>query len=206
MKLYADAPARRTRQILADVLMLAWAAGCLLVSLLVHRSVLRLAEPGRQMEAAGGQLADGMRRAGEQLGQVPLVGEGVRSPFDQLASSAQPLQQAGADMVAGVERLAVVCGVLAGVLPFLVVGIVWFLGRWRFIRTAAASAAFLDDDADLSLLALRALTRQPLDRLARLSPDPVGAWRSGDPRLIEALASLELAEHGLHFRRRLRGH
>lgn len=202
MKLYADAPARRARQILADLLMLAWAVGCVFVSLLVHRSVLRLAEPGRQMEAAGGQLADGMRRAGEQLGQVPLVGEGVRSPFDQLASSAQPLQQAGADMVAGVERLALVCAVLAGVLPFLVVGIVWFVGRWRFVRTARASAAFLDDDADLSLLALRALTRQPLDRLARLSPDPVGAWRSGDPQLIEALASLELAEHGLHLRRK----
>jgi hypothetical protein len=203
VKLYADAPARRARQILADLLMLAWTVGCVLVSLLVHRSVLRLAEPGRQMQAAGAQLADGLRRAGEQLGQVPLVGERARSPFDQLASSAQPLQQAGADLVSAVDRLALVCGVLAGLLPFLVVGIVWFLGRWRFARTASAAAGFLDDDADLSLLALRALTRQPLDRLARLSSDPVGAWQSGDPRLIEALASLELAEHGLRFRRRL---
>jgi hypothetical protein len=182
--------------------MLGWTVFCLFVSLLVHRSVLVLAEPARQVETAGGQLADGLSRAGEQLGQVPLVGERVRSPFDQLATSAQPLQQAGADMVAGVERLAVVCAVLAGLLPFLVVGIIWFLGRWRFVRTATASAAFLDDDADLSLLALRALTRQPLDRLARLSPDPVGAWRSGDPQMIEALAALELAEHGLHFKRR----
>ena len=202
MKLYADAPARRVRQALADVAMLAWTVGCVLVALFVHRTVLRLAEPGRQMEAAGGQLADGLHRAGEQLGQVPLVGERAASPFDQLASSARPLQQAGADMVAGVERLALVSAVLAGIVPFLVVGIVWFLGRWRFVRTARASAAFLDDAADLSLLALRALTRQPLDRLARLSPDPVGAWRSGDPRLIEALASLELAEQGLRFRRK----
>jgi hypothetical protein len=187
--------------VLADVLLLAWAVGCVFAALLVHRSVLRLAEPGRQLQAAGGQLADGMHRAGEQLGQVPLVGERARSPFDQLASSAQPLQQAGADLVTGVERLALVSALLAGVVPFLVVGIVWFLGRYRFVRTARMATAFLDDDADLSLLALRALTRQPLDRLARLGPDPVGGWRSGDPRLIHALASLELAEHGLHLRR-----
>jgi hypothetical protein len=164
--------------------------------------VMGLAAPADSTWWAGGQLTDGLRRAGEQLGEVPLVGERVRSPFDQLATSAQPLQQAGADLVAGVERLALVSAIVAGVLPFLVVGIIWFVGRWRFVRTATASAAFLDDDADLTLLALRALTRQPLDRLARLSSDPVGAWRAGDPEVIEALASLELAEQGLRFRRR----
>jgi hypothetical protein len=201
MKLYADAPARRTRQVLADVGLLAWAVGCVLVALLVHRSVLQLAEPGRRVEAAGAQIADGMQRAGDQLGRLPLVGDGMRSPFDQLASAAASLQQAGADMVAGFERLAIVCAVFAGLIPLLIVALIWFLGRWRFIRTASAAASFLDDDADLSLLALRALTRQPLDRLARISTDPVGGWRAGDPQLIESLASLELAEHGLHFRR-----
>jgi hypothetical protein len=41
------------------------------------------------------------------------------------------------------------------------------------------------------------MARQPLHRLARISGDPVAAWRSGDPDVIRELAALELGESGL---------
>jgi hypothetical protein len=50
---------------------------------------------------------------------------------------------------------------------------------------------------DALLLALRALARQPLHRLARIGEDPAGDWRRGDPGTVRALASLELTEIGL---------
>ena len=41
------------------------------------------------------------------------------------------------------------------------------------------------------------MSRQPLHRIARISDDPVGDWRAGDPEVIGALAALELRDTGL---------
>ncbi|NNH54440.1 hypothetical protein HLB15_19615, partial [Promicromonospora citrea] len=53
------------------------------------------------------------------------------------------------------------------------------------------------DGGDPALLALRALANQPLRALARVTDDPVAAWRSGDEDTIRALADLELRSLGL---------
>ena len=57
---------------------------------------------------------------------------------------------------------------------------------------------FIDESADLDLFALRALARQPMHLLARISPDPAGAWRRSDPGVVRELALLELRTVGLH--------
>jgi hypothetical protein len=46
-------------------------------------------------------------------------------------------------------------------------------------------------------LALRALANRPLPKLAKISPDPVGAWRDQDPIAIRGLAALELRSSGI---------
>ena len=56
---------------------------------------------------------------------------------------------------------------------------------------------FVDANEDLDLFALRAMARQPLHVLARISDDPAGAWRRQDRRVVHALATLELKEEGL---------
>ena len=38
---------------------------------------------------------------------------------------------------------------------------------------------------------------QPMHRLAKVSADPVGAWRDRDPDVVRALALLELNDAGL---------
>ena len=62
----------------------------------------------------------------------------------------------------------------------------------------------MDAAADLDLFALRALARQPLHVLARISDDPAGAWRARDPEVVLALGSLELREAGLRVPAQLR--
>ena len=56
---------------------------------------------------------------------------------------------------------------------------------------------FLDEGADLDLFALRAMAHQPLHVLARVDPDPAGAWRRGEPDVVDRLARLELRSAGL---------
>ena len=62
---------------------------------------------------------------------------------------------------------------------------------------AVATAAFLPAP-DLDLFALRAMANQPMHVLAAISDDPVRAWRSGDRRVIDALAAAVRAVHAGH--------
>ena len=79
-------------------------------------------------------------------------------------------------------------------MPILIVGAIWLVLRWRFVRRASAAQRFIDAAPDLDLFALRAMANQPMPRLARISDDPAGAWRRGDLDVIHALALLELAD------------
>ena len=67
--------------------------------------------------------------------------------------------------------------------------------RVRFVLQASAgSEVHRLVTADLELFALRAMANQPMHRLARVSADPVRAWREGDPDVVRRLAMLELRD------------
>src|SRR6478672_3124676 len=197
MKVYADGSVRRTRQMLGDVLLVLWVVLWLKLAFVVHDATLALATPGRKIEAAGGGLAAKLRDAGSAVGDVPLVGDRVRSPFDGAGRAADQIADAGASQVAAVQHLAYWLGITVGALPILLVVLVYLPLRWRFVREASAGQRFIDASADLDLFALRAMSNQPLHRIARISPDPVRAWRDGDPDVVRALAVLELKDSGL---------
>ena len=78
MKLYADAPTRRTRQLLADVLFVLWIVGWVWVGHVVQHGTMELAGVGRQTDASATSLADGLTSAGDTLSGMPLVGGGSR--------------------------------------------------------------------------------------------------------------------------------
>jgi len=96
-----------------------------------------------------------------------------------------------------VHRLSWALGISLAVIPILCVGVFFLPLRWRFVREATASARFIDAAEDLDLFALRALARQPMYVLAKISDDPAGAWRARDPEVVTALARLELRDAGL---------
>jgi hypothetical protein len=197
MKLYADGPVRRTRQLVGDVLLVLWVALWLKLAYVVHDATLALATPGRKIQAAGGEMAGRLRDAGSAVGDLPLVGDQVRSPFDGAGTAADQIADAGASQVEAVQHLAFWLGITVGALPVLLVVLVYLPLRWRFVREASAGQRFIDASADLDLFALRAMSRQPMHRIARISPDPVRAWRDGDADVVRALALLELKDTGL---------
>jgi hypothetical protein len=200
MKLYADLPARRTRQVVGDLVVLAWVVLWIWLSQVVHDATMELAVPGRKIDAAGTAMADGLRDAGSTVGEIPLVGDGASRPFDGAGGSADELAEAGRAQVAAVETLAFWLALAVALIPILIALAVYVPPRVRFVRRAGAGQRFLDSAADLDLFALRAMTNQPLHVLARISPDPAGAWRARDRSVIHRLAALELRDVGLAMR------
>ena len=197
MKLYADAPARRLRQMVGDALLIVWVLVWIQIGRAVHDATMLLARPGEEIIEAGNGLADRMRDASSVVGDTPLVGDELQSPFEGAGDAADQIAGAGMAQVEAVEQLATWLGWALGAIPVVIAFAIYLPLRWRFVRTATAGQQFIDSAEDLDLFALRALTRQPMHRLARISHDPAGAWRRGDPEVVRQLAVLELDDVGL---------
>ena len=197
MKLYADHRPRMTRQVLGDVMFLLWLVLWVYVAGVVHASTMELAGPGRQAEAAADRLGEGFAQTREALADVPLVGDRVAGPLDDAIAASEQLARAGRQEVSAVESLAFWLRLSIGLSPTAIVAAFYLPGRFRFAQRATAGQRFVDAGEDPDLFALRALAHQSLPALARISDDPVGAWRRGDPEVIEQLARLELRSVGL---------
>lgn len=200
MKFYADYPARRTRQIVTDVLCLAAIAAWAWLGATVYALVMGLSGFGSQMEQAGAGFRSTMTDVSDTLSGIPLIGSGVKAPFDGASDAGAALESAGRAQQVAVHQLALGLGIGIAVLPILMILIVWLVPRIRFARRAAAARRMADEPASLDLLALRALASQRLGRIAAVHPDALSAWRAGDPDVVRALASLELRSSGVRLR------
>ena len=197
MKLYSDIPARRLAQVAADIGMVLWVVLWVRIGGRVHEATMQLAGPGHDLAGAGTSFRGTMTTAGNRAAGLPLLDDRVATPFRSAAGVGTQIAQVGTDLVAAVENLARVLAVTTALVPVLIVGFVWAVLRVRFVRRAGAAQRFIDAAPDLDLFALRAMANQPMQRLARISDDPAGAWRRGEPDVVHALALLELRECGL---------
>ena len=182
---------------LGDVLLVAWVALWVWVGQAVYDATMLLARPGAEIADAGNGLADRLRDAGAVASDAPFIGDELASPFDGAGEAAEHIASAGAAQVHAVQQLATWLGWSIGLIPILIVLAVYGPLRWRFVREASAGQRFIDAAEDLDLFALRALARQPMHELARISDDPAGAWRRGDVAVVHRLAALELKDVGL---------
>jgi hypothetical protein len=197
MKLYADTPTRRTRQLLADAFIVLWVGAWAYAGRQVHDLVATLRSPADSIATAGQSVNSSLVGAGEQAGQIPLVGDQLRTWLTQAAGSGTTLRDAGASMADTIDRLALGLGLATALAPISIVLALWLYVRIGFVRTARQAQRFIDAGEDLDLFALRAMARQPMRALARVSDDPAGAWRRQDRAVIRELALLELRDQGL---------
>lgn len=197
MTWYSEIPTRRTRQIAGDVWLVAWSALWIWAAVRLYDLVMNLAAPGLAVSSSATDLAGRFDDAGAAVGQVPLIGDALQSPFDGMGGAAIAIADAGQASADAVGLLARFLAVALAVLGIASWAMVWVPIRVAFIRRATAARRFLDSTDDLDLFALRAMARQPLHLLARISDDPAGAWRRGDQRVIGELAALELHAEGL---------
>lgn len=200
MQVYARPSWRLTRQILADLFVVAWGITWWWVGRFTDGVIRAVAEPSRQ----AGRLADDLRTqtadVANQAAGIPWVGGGLRQPFDGMSGTLHDLSASAATQVAAIEQTATVAGALAFVIPVALMIVIWLPRRIAFARRAAEVTALAGTVGGTDLLALRALATQPVGALRSIGPDPVGAWRTGEPAALAALADLELARAGVRSR------
>ena len=199
MKFYSDFAAQRSRQITVDVLAIVLIAAWIWLGVAVYSLVIGLTGFGEQMQRAGAGFKETMTDLGDTLGSAPLIGGGIRGPFDSASDAGATLEAAGASQQVAVQNLALGLGLVVAVLPVLAILAVWLLPRIRFARRASSTARLVSAGAGVDLLALRALSRQRLSALAAVDTDPMAAWRRGDETVIRSLASLELKSSGVRL-------
>lgn len=199
MRLYAQTPARRNRQVLADLIAVVLVAATVRFALAVHEAIMRLAEPGRQVESSGDNLAAELDNAGEAASDVPLVGDLLKKPLQSAADASTGFADAGQSLQHIVGQVATLTAVALIVLPVAFVLLLWLPPRLRWIRRSHTVRRLLDAPGGADLLALRALTG-PLGDLAALPAPPGGladAWRRGDQQVIADLSQAALRSAGL---------
>jgi hypothetical protein len=196
MTVYSDFPGRRVAQIVGDLVTVLLVVLAIWLGVLVHDTILVLADVGKTLEDAGNGFSGTMSDAGDTLGGVPLIGDGIRAPFDGASVAGETLAQAGVAQQQAVATAGTVLGVAVALSPILLVLLVWGFTRLRFILRATELRAItrLPDGAEL--LALRSLTTARASSL-RAIEDPLQGWRERRPAAISALATLELREGGL---------
>lgn len=199
MSWYADFGPRRARQIVADVVALGVVIVAVLMGVAVRTTIAALAGVFVNLQDAGTGFEGTMGEIGERLGGVPLIGDGIRGPFDTAAGAGGSIAEAGRAGQAVVESIATIAGIGVAALPIVILLLVWLVPRIRFARRSAEARALLRLDDGPQLLALRALGDARAADLARISPRALSAWRAGDAEVVRALAALEAREAGVRL-------
>src|SRR5512144_798286 len=194
LKWYAETPRVLFRQLLTDGCVVAWLLGWGWVAATLHRLLARLAIPGAQVQASASDVARQLESAGVGTRDVPLVGGPLAAALEAGARAARGVAAAGATGrdVASAVAWWLPLFVAAG--PVVAVLLWWLPWRVRWAREASAARRLC---LDLELFAWRALAHRPLREVARIAPAPACGLRRGDPRVVAALARLELAALGV---------
>jgi hypothetical protein len=199
MKLYSDFAGRRAAQIFADVVGVGLIALVIWGAVLIHAAIAVLDQVGKSMKGAGDGFQKTMSDAGDALGGVPLIGGGIRAPFDAASGAGGLLSQAGQAQQDLVDTAALVIAIAAAVVPILVILFLWLRPRLRFARRATRAHRISQLADGVQLLALRALVDGDARELHTVAERPVEAWRHGEVGVVRALAALELREAGVRL-------
>jgi hypothetical protein len=134
----------------------------------------------------------------DKLGSVPVIGGGIRAPFESAADAANSITEAGEWQRETVDHLALIASIALVIGPIVAILALWLIPRLLWVRRAYLTAAVAAAPGGEDLLALRALVTRPMAELLTVHPDPANAWRSGDRAAISALAGAQRRAVGLN--------
>lgn len=198
MSFYANAPARRTIQIVIDAILLVWLVSLIWLGWLIGAAVRDLAGAGQQMESGGSTFNEQMTQLAQKAGDIPLVGADLKQPFSAAAGAGGSLRDAGATFATSVNRIGWLVTIAVIIATVCIAALLWIGLRLPWIRRAANARRQIRMPRGEVLLAWEALSRSTPASLLAIHPDPIGAVRAGDPVITNALADLRLNQLGLH--------
>src|SRR5664279_2146343 len=115
MQLYADHAPRRARQLAGDLIALVFIVAWIALGVWVYQLIAAFQQLGIQMKEAGAGFKSTMVELGDTLGSVPLIGSGIRVPFDGASDAGAALENAGQSQQDTVLATATAVGVVIAV-------------------------------------------------------------------------------------------
>jgi hypothetical protein len=198
MRLYPEVPARRTSTIVRDVLTVLLVVLFLWLGVRTYQAVDRLSVLGNAVADAGGSIRQGFGSVADAVSGVPLVGQQIANAITSAGSgTGGNLASLGEQGATSAHRLAILLGLLVGLLPTLVLLIAVLPGRIRQVRSLNAASVVLSDTADPAIrrvLASRAAFGLPYTVLLTHTRDPFGDLAAGR---YDQLVAAALEDAGL---------
>ncbi len=200
MRLYAELPARRARQLAVDLAVAGWVVATLATATAAGLALWRLGDRTTALAGRAAAAAGQLRSSADSVATVPLAGDRLAGPLRSLGSTVADLGSGLTADTATLHHAGLAFGSALALLGIAAALLAWCLTRGRWIRRAGAVGDHLGED-DLEVLALAAATAPGGPRrLRRLPSGTVLAWRSGDPAARRAVAAVELRALGLRPR------
>lgn len=196
MRIYARPSLLLLRQILFDLLVVAWIWGWWKLSALTEARIADLAAPADKSVDALETIGAGIAQAGAAAGNIPLVGEQVQRPINALSTDVTELMHTASAQADATRQTAASIGFWMFLIPALLAAS-WFLWRkYRYARATARLARLAAMPGGEVLLAWRAVNQLPLNQLAYI-PNVVPALLAGDAATIQTLSNLARMECGM---------
>lgn len=178
MRFYPDVPSQRAATLFTDLVVLALLALFAWLGLKVHDVIDELAVLGQGVHDAGTAVEGGFQRAADAVEEVPLVGgevaDGLRGAGEGTGGNVAEFGRKGED---GVHRMANLLGLVTFLVPTLLVLLQALPRRLEQIRRLTAASRVLGEpgiDERRRLLAMRAAFSLPYATLLAYTPDPFG--------------------------------
>jgi hypothetical protein len=197
MKPYAEISARRTRQIVVDLVALCWLIVFIVLAKLTVNQIELLRAPTATLSRTGGSIAQMFGEGASLAEQIPFIGGGLASALQQGQAAGNSLAEVAAqqsEAVSGLSGGGALLVILVGVLPLVVL---WLPVRLHYARAAGEAVLNRADAGGRELLALHALQQAPARQLREITDNPVAGWRRGDAEVVNQLARLRLTQLGL---------
>jgi hypothetical protein len=198
MRFYPDIPSRRASALAADLLTVLALVLFGWIGLQVHDAVDRLAVLGEGVNEAGSSIEDGFDTAADAVDGTPVVGgelaDGLRDAGEGSGGNVADLGQEGEDKT---HRLADVLGLVTFGLPALFLLLRTVPPRVAEVRRISAAEQVLlpgGDPERRRLVAMRAAFALPYGQLLRYTRDPLGDLEAGRH---DALVRAALEDAGL---------
>ena len=198
MPIYPQLRGARNRALVADLASIALLVLFAWAGLKVHDAVDQLAVLGEGVQATGGAVQGGFESAADAVDGTPVVGgdiaDGLRSAGEGSGGEVADLGQQGED---NVHRLANILGFVTFALPALLLLTRWLPGRLSQVRKLREASQVLGERATEErrrLLAMRAAFSLPYGQLLQYTRDPIGDLEGGR---YDALVAAALEDAGL---------
>jgi hypothetical protein len=180
-----------------DVGVVVWIVVWIALGVLIWHDIGAQAQLSTNVIKMGAAVRDTGKALGV-VGGLPLVGGQIGDFAQRIESIGAEVEASGQDSRSGIRRTAVVAGLGVGILPAVLVLLLYLPARLSWRRYVGAIATALPgaagDPAFDQYLARRAIDALPWDALRAITPDPWSDVARGECR---ALADAELERVGL---------